>query len=79
MRKILFFNFESGEPVSAFATVARKSFNDKFTEKKIARVFYVTITDADIGSQKSIHSLLYRYSDYMLVKIEQNRTKYTKF
>ena len=34
-------------PASTFATVARKSFNAKFTAK-IA--FYVTSTDADIGS-----------------------------
>ena len=44
-----------GEPyrlsVSAFATAARKSFNGKFT------AFYVTITDADNGCLKFLHTL----------------------
>ena len=41
-------------PVSVFATVARKSFNGKFTAKIefSDRAFYVAITDSDIGSRK---------------------------
>ena len=45
--------------MSALATVARKSFNSKFTAKInfSDRAFYVTIADADIGSPKSLHTL----------------------
>ena len=61
-------------PFSAFATVARKSFNGKFAAKIISnRVFYVAITDSGIGSLKSLHILLDRYLYHMLVKFEQNR------
>ena len=63
--------------MSALATVARKSFNGKFTTKIDSdRAFYVTIADADIGSLKSrshLHTLLDKYLDHMLVKFEQNR------
>ena len=60
--------------MSALATVARKSFNCKFTSKiDSGRVFYVTIADADIGSLKSLHTLFGKYLDHMLVKCEQNR------
>ena len=38
-------------------------------KKKYDRAFNVTITDADIGSVKSLHIDL----DHMLVKFEQNR------
>ena len=38
-----------------------------------ARVFYITIADADIGSLKSLHTLFDKYLDHMLVKFEQNR------
>ena len=38
------------------------------------RVFYITIADADIESQTSLHTLFDKYLDHMLVKIEQNRT-----
>ena len=34
----------------------------------------VTITDADIGSSKSLRTLFNKYLDHMLVKFEQNRT-----
>ena len=37
------------------------------------RVFYVTVTDADIGSLKSLHTLFDMYLDHMLVKFEQSR------
>ena len=36
------------------------------------RAFYVTITDADIVSLKSLHILFDKYVDHMLVKFEQN-------
>ena len=44
-------------PMSAIATVAWKSLNGKFTAKIDVPIeyFYVTITDADIGSRKSLH------------------------
>ena len=35
-------------------------------------VFYVTIADVDIGSQKSLYTLFDKYLDHMLVKFEQN-------
>ena len=61
--------------VSAFASVARKSFNGKLTAKIgfLDQAFYVTLTSADIGSLKSVHTLIYKYLDHMLVKFEQNR------
>ena len=37
------------------------------------RTFYVTITDADIESLKSLHTLFDKYLDHMLGKFEQNR------
>ena len=49
--------------MSALATVAGESFNGKFTAKidfPIA-VFYITIADADIGSQKSRHTSFDKY------------------
>ena len=63
-------------PVSSFATVAQKGFYRKFTAKIyfLNRAFYVTTTDADIGSVKSFHASLDEYLDHMLVKFEQNRT-----
>ena len=47
-------------PESAFATVLvlRKNFNGKFTAKIYFRAICVTITDADIGSFKSLRTLL---------------------
>ena len=48
-------------PLSAFATVAWKSF------------FNVTITVADVGSLKSVHTLFDKYLDHMLVKFDQDR------
>ena len=62
-------------PMSALATVARKSLNGKFTAKIdfFNRAFYVTITDADNGSLKSLHRLFHKYLDNMLVKFEKNR------
>ena len=60
-------------PVPAFATVARKSFNGKFTTKNdfSVQTFYVTIIDADIGSLKSLHILFNKYLNHMPVKLEQ--------
>ena len=55
-------------PVSAFATVAWKSFIDIYD-----RSFYVTTTDVDIGNLKSLHTLCHKYLDHMLVKFIQNR------
>ena len=59
--------------VSAFATVARKNFNGKYTAKIdfSHRAFYVTVTDADIGSRKPA-THIHEYLDRMLVKFEQN-------
>ena len=55
--------------------IERKTFKGKFTAKLLVsdRIFYVTITDADIGSVKSLHTLFDKYIDHMLVKFEQNR------
>ena len=60
-------------PVSAFATVARQSFNGKFTAI-LDHVFYVTITDTDIESITSLRTLFSKYLDHMVVKFEQNCT-----
>ena len=51
--------------VSAFETVARKSFNGKST------TFYVTITYADIGSLKSLYTLFDKYLDDLLVNLNK--------
>ena len=36
-----------------------------------------TITDADSGSLKSLHTLFDKYLDHMLMKFEQNRMVWT--
>ena len=64
--------------VFAFATVARESLKANLLQKLIIRSGILgTITEADIGSLKSLHTLLaiiwYKYLDLMLVKFEQNR------
>ena len=62
-------------PAPAFARVARKSFNGKFYCKNWfsdRASFFIFITDADIGSLKSLHTLFDNYLDHMLVKFEQN-------
>ena len=61
--------------MSALATVVGKSFNGKFTAKIDFSmwVFYITITDADIVSLKSLHILFDMYLAHILVKFEQNR------
>ena len=43
-------------PMSALATVAGKNFNGKFTAKIdfSDRVFYITLGDADIGSENAV-------------------------
>ena len=61
-------------PVSAFATVARKKFKWQIYCKNwfLDQAFYVIITDADIGSLKSLHTLFDKYLEHMPVKFEQN-------
>ena len=60
--------------VLEFATVVRKSFKANLLgKKKSDRIFYITITDADIGSLKSLHTLFVKYLEHILVKFEQNR------
>ena len=61
--------------MSALATVTRKKFNGKFTEKFDFTIghFMVTIANADIESIKSLHTLFDKYLDNMQVKFEQNR------
>ena len=58
---------ENSLSVSAFATEERKSCSGKFATN-IAQKFYVIITNADIGSRKSLHTLFYKYLDQMLVR-----------
>ena len=52
--------------MSALATVARKTFNGKFTAKIDFPIgsFYVTIADAGIGSLKSPHTLFDKHLDH---------------
>ena len=67
--------------MSALAMVARKSFNGKLTAKNdipIGHFMLYTITDVDIKSLKSLHTLFDKYLDHMLVKCEQ-WMDYTKF
>ena len=59
-------------PMSAFATVARKSFKDKFTAK-IDFLVEHSFADADIGNLKSLHTFFDKHSDYMLVKYSMNK------
>ena len=68
--------------MSAFVAVARKSFNEKFTVKidflhlNFFCASYVrpTISDAQIESLRSLHTLFDKYLDRVfLVKFEQNR------
>ena len=63
-------------PISALATVARKSFDGIFNAKKwfSDQAFYVTIADVDTGSLKSPHTVFDKYLDPILVKFEQNHT-----
>ena len=69
--------------MSALATVAGKVLSENFLQKMIFdRVFCVTIADANIGSLKSLHTLLCKYLEHILVNFEQNRIvrpNYTKF
>ena len=61
--------------MSALATVAGKSFNDKFTARNLFsdRALYVTTADAEIGSLKSLHTLFDKHFNHMLLKFEQTR------
>ena len=63
-------------PMIAFETVARKIFNSKLLQKFISNQIHWsddTITNADMGSLKFLHTLFDRYLNQMLVKSEQNR------
>ena len=60
-------------PMSALATVARKSFNGKFTAKIDFLIDILHIADADVKSLKSLHTLFDKDLDHMLVKFQQNR------
>ena len=61
--------------MSASTTIARKSYNVKFTAKIDFLIghFMLPFTDADIGSLKSLYTLFDKYLDHMLLKFEQNR------
>ena len=60
--------------MSAFETVARKSYNDtNELQKLIFRSGISSITDADIGSLKSPHELFDKHLDHMLLKFEMVR------
>ena len=62
-------------PVSAFATLALKSFNGKFTvivDFLLGHFMSPLLTL--IGSLKSLHKLVDKYLNQMLVKFEQNHT-----
>ena len=65
--------------MSALATVARKSFNGKFTAKIdfLIGAFYVTIADADIGNLKSLHTLFEPHAGKIWTK--SYGPNYTKF
>ena len=60
--------------MSALATVAGKKINGKFTAKIYFPIgYFVTITDANSRSLKSLHTLFVKYLDHILVQFEQNR------
>ena len=62
--------------VSEFAMVARKVVMANFLQKLFSdRTFCVTITDADIGSLKSLHTSFDKYLDHMLVKFEKKMVR----
>ena len=69
--------------MSALATVARKSFNGKFTTKidfpnGPEWAFHVTIVDADIGNLKSLHTLFDKYFDKKQKTKNKNKNKQKK-
>ena len=49
--------------------MAKIHFKNVFSD----RIFYASITVADIVSLKSLHTLFDKYLDHMLFKFEQNR------
>ena len=61
--------------VSVFLTEAWEIYHDKLTAKidLTKRHFYVAISDAEIGSLKSLHTIFDMYLHQMLVRFEQNR------
>ena len=59
-------------PMSALAILTRKSLTANLM-KKIRSGILCYHVDADIRSQKSLHTLFDKYFDHMLVKFEQNR------
>ena len=58
-----------------FVTAALKSFDSKFTAKIDFpyEAFYFTITDADMQSLKSLHTLFDKYLDHVRVEFDGNR------
>ena len=71
--------------MSPLATVARKSFNGKFTAKIdfpighfMLPLLMLTPGGADIESLKSFHTIFDMYLDHILVKFKQNRVVQTK-
>ena len=61
-------------PLLAFATVTRKVLTQNLLQKSFSnQTFYVTITNADMGSLKLLYTLFDKYFDHMLGKCEQNR------
>ena len=69
--------FKSSSVSIPNGTAARKSFHANLLQIE----FNVTITDADIGSLKSLHTFFGKYLDHMLVKfkIKSYGRKYTTF
>ena len=59
-------------PMSSFSIVVRKSFSGKFTAN-IDFPIGNFMSDADVGSVKSLLTLFNKYLDHMLMKFEQNR------
>ena len=62
-------------PMSAFAAVARKGFNGKFTAKInfLIELLKVPLLMLTLEVLKSLHRLFDKYLDHMLVKFKQNR------
>ena len=62
-------------PMSALATVARKSFNGKFTAKIDFQIGHFMLPSLMLTLKvcKSLHTLFDKYLDHMLMKFEQNR------
>ena len=60
--------------LSAFATIAQKSFNGKFTANIYLLIGYFSLSLLTLTlSLKSLHTLYDKYLAHMLIKFEQNR------